>query len=102
MTRVARWLDRRGWLGYSSLVLRVYVEDVQNYDWYATPKQTYHTYPEVEGWFGEMGYEIVATNQRKAAQSLRERIGRFVWYETMMTVRARKPRSSAAAKRPAA
>jgi uncharacterized protein YbaR (Trm112 family) len=101
MAKVARWLDKRHWLGYASLILRVWPDDVINYDWYATPKQTYHTYPEVEGWFREMGYDVVATNERQPARTLRERVGRIVWYEAMMTVRGRKPYAAAATKRAA-
>jgi uncharacterized protein YbaR (Trm112 family) len=106
MTRVAKWLDARGWLGYSSLLLRVYPEDVLNFDWYITPKQTYHTYPEVIGWFKDMGYEIVGTNEKRPEsdrpEGLRKKLGRLVWYETMLTVRGRKPSAPSKEQRPAA
>ncbi|HTJ77253.1 MAG TPA: methyltransferase domain-containing protein [Acidimicrobiales bacterium] len=94
MTRAAKALDRRGWLGYSSLVLRVWPDDAVNFDWYATPRQTYHTYPEVVGWFTDMGYEVVATNERPPpppGRTARERLSRWVWRDAMVTVKARRP-----------
>jgi SAM-dependent methyltransferase len=106
MSRVARWLDARRWLGYSSLLLRVWPEDAVNFDWYATPKQTYHSYDEVKGWFRDLGFAIVATNERpphaEPPRTLRKRVGRWVWREMMLTVRGRKPRQAQEDERPAA
>jgi uncharacterized protein YbaR (Trm112 family)/SAM-dependent methyltransferase len=94
MSVAARWLKERGWLGYASLVLRMWPEDAVNFDWYATPLQTYHTHPEMRGWFRDMGWEVVADqSQRMAVEggALRQAWVRTVWPDPMATVKGRKP-----------
>jgi len=94
MAQAATWLKQRGLLGYSSLVLRVWPEDVVNFDWYATPLQTYHTHPEMRAWFEEMGWPVVAdqSNRMKVEGSaLRKAWVRAVWPDPMATVKGRKP-----------
>ena len=94
MASAAQWLGRRGWLGYVSLALRMWPEDVVNFDWYATPLQTYHTHKEMRGWFQEMGWPVVADQSGRMkieGGALRKAWARVVWPDPMATVKAQKP-----------
>jgi len=103
-TRISQFFIRHRLQRYTDLVIRFMPDDARNFDWYATPKQTYHTYPEVKGWFRDMGYELVATNEPQLTdkdRTLPWRVAHFIWRPWMLTVRARKPAAASAA-RPAA
>jgi uncharacterized protein YbaR (Trm112 family)/ubiquinone/menaquinone biosynthesis C-methylase UbiE len=92
MSHTAQFLAARRLHGIASLVLRFYPDDTKNFDWFATPVQTYHTYDEMRGWFQKLGYEIVADNQRTfppGTSKLRRAWVDTVWPEAMATVRAR-------------
>jgi uncharacterized protein YbaR (Trm112 family)/SAM-dependent methyltransferase len=94
MARAARWLEARHWLGYSSLILRMWPEEVVNFDWYATPKQTYHTHAEMRRWFEELGWSVVADHAQRGeveGSALRKAWVRAVWPDPMSTVKGRKP-----------
>jgi uncharacterized protein YbaR (Trm112 family)/ubiquinone/menaquinone biosynthesis C-methylase UbiE len=105
MTQIARFLKARRMHGYASLVLRIYPDDTHNFDWFATPLQTYHTYPEMRGWFREMGFEVIADNERKLppeTSPLRRKWIEVIWPEAMTTVRARVPLATSNAVKAAA
>jgi SAM-dependent methyltransferase len=94
MARAARWLNARRWLGYSSHVLRMWPEEVVNFDWYATPKQTYHTHAEMRGWFERLGWAVVADHSARGevpGSALRKAWVRAVWPDPMATVKGRRP-----------
>jgi uncharacterized protein YbaR (Trm112 family)/SAM-dependent methyltransferase len=94
MARAARWLQERRWLGYSSHILRVWPEEVVNFDWYATPLQTYHTHAEMRAWFERMGWAVVADHGARGevvGSRLRKAWVRAVWPDPMATVKGKKP-----------
>ena len=61
------------------------------FDWYAAPIATHHTYPEVRGWFQEMGIPVVRTNAGPGL-SLRRRLGRHLYgLPGVVTVQGKVP-----------
>lgn len=97
---IGSWLQQRGWLGYANILMRLHDEEAANFDWYAAPIATHHTYPEVLGWFSELGLHVVADNQssstrqRVEGHGLKSRIRRFLWRDWALTVRGIKPASN--------
>jgi SAM-dependent methyltransferase len=96
LARLGTALDRRGWLGYANLLLRLMTDSHTNFDWYAAPVATHHTYPEVFSWFDELGLRVVADNRRTwqggkpVRPGLRGRLGRLAWRDWALTVRGEK------------
>lgn len=89
-------LDRRHLLGYANLLLRLHTDTTGNFDWYAAPIATHHTYPEVFGWFAELGLTPVGDNRNEwlgaeAPRTLRQKLGRLAWRDWALTVRGQKP-----------
>ena len=100
MAQASRWLKARHWLGYSSQILRMWPEEAVNFDWYATPKQTYHSHAELRRWFEALGWAVVADHSRRGeveGSALRKAWVRNVWPDPMSTVKGQKPGVSAAA-----
>jgi hypothetical protein len=58
------------------------------FDWYAAPIATHHTYPEVIGWFDEIGWTVVD----RGSQPRRKGINRFLWRARTVTVRGENRR----------
>jgi hypothetical protein len=95
MARVGAALDRRQLLGYANLVMRLHTDTTGNFDWYAAPIATHHTYPEVFGLFEDLGVEAVGDNRdrwlgARPAAGLRGRLGRLAWRDWALTVRGQK------------
>jgi SAM-dependent methyltransferase len=95
MSRVGLALDRLRLLGYANLLLRLHTDITGNFDWYAAPIATHHTYPEVFRWFAELGLEPVGDNRARwlgaaPAVGLREKLGRLAWRDWALTVRGLK------------
>jgi SAM-dependent methyltransferase/uncharacterized protein YbaR (Trm112 family) len=95
MSRCGAALERRHLLGYANLVLRLHADLTSNFDWYAAPIATHHTYPEVFAWFDALGVHPVRDNQTRwlggrAAHGARARLGRLAWRDWAVTVRGRK------------
>ncbi|HVK73805.1 MAG TPA: methyltransferase domain-containing protein [Kofleriaceae bacterium] len=95
LSRLGVALERRHLLGYANLLLRLTTDTTGNFDWYAAPIATHHTYAEVFRWFDEMGVNAVSDNRTRwlggiRADSLRSRIGRLAWRDWALTVRGRK------------
>jgi SAM-dependent methyltransferase/uncharacterized protein YbaR (Trm112 family) len=99
MTTLGQFLEKRRLLGYANTLLRLCAEETSNFDWYAAPIATHHTYPEVYDWFGHLGMKVVADNQassiaRRTESTLRSRVGRLLFRDWALTVRAVKQASS--------
>ena len=65
--RVRIWLEKMHLVNIVTRFVRIDRRPHQIFDWYAAPIATHHTYPEVLGWYREMGAEVVATRDRPPA-----------------------------------
>ncbi len=95
LSRLGTALHRRHWLGYANLLVRLHTDVTGNFDWYAAPIATHHTYDEVFRWFDELGVRPIGDNRQRWLGSvpvtgLRSRIGRLAWRDWALTVRGRK------------
>jgi SAM-dependent methyltransferase/uncharacterized protein YbaR (Trm112 family) len=75
--RTRQALERAGLADFANRFVRIGSHPHIIFDWYAAPIATHHTYPEVLGWFGEMGLSVVRTNA-EANLPLKQRIVRPV------------------------
>jgi SAM-dependent methyltransferase len=57
------------------------------FDWYAAPIATHHTYPEVRGWFDEMGLPITRTNDENFVRLSRRLLRPLLGAPGVVTVR---------------
>jgi uncharacterized protein YbaR (Trm112 family)/trans-aconitate methyltransferase len=95
MSRVGTALNRRRLLGYANLFLRLHTDTTGNFDWYAAPIATHHTYDEVLRWFDDLGLKPVGDNRARwlgarPALGLRAKLGRLAWRDWALTVRGLK------------
>jgi SAM-dependent methyltransferase/uncharacterized protein YbaR (Trm112 family) len=62
------------------------------YDWYSAPVASHHTYPQVEGWFRELGLQVVATNRSHFSRhAWKTAIMKAVHFPMPVTVRGTSP-----------
>jgi SAM-dependent methyltransferase/uncharacterized protein YbaR (Trm112 family) len=61
------------------------------FDWYAAPVATHHTYPEVLGWFAEMGLPVVRTSAEQGISRGRRMLRRLGGGAPVVTVRGKVP-----------
>jgi hypothetical protein len=95
LSKVGTTLQRAKLLGYANLLLRLHTDTTGNFDWYAAPIATHHTYPEVFRWFEEMGVTAVSDNRARwlggrPAVGVRAKLGRLAWRDWALTVRGLK------------
>jgi SAM-dependent methyltransferase/uncharacterized protein YbaR (Trm112 family) len=61
------------------------------FDWYAAPIATHHTYPEVHGWFEDMGLTVVRSNAEKVVPLKRRVLRPLCGLPDVVTVQAKVP-----------
>jgi SAM-dependent methyltransferase/uncharacterized protein YbaR (Trm112 family) len=89
--RTRQALDRLRLADFTNRFVRIGDHPHIIFDWYAAPIATHHTYPEVLGWFREMGLPVVRTNA-EANLPLKQRIVRpLCGMPGVVTVRGRVP-----------
>jgi len=66
--RMARWgkrLKKKRNLNYWFHFIEVLPTTIHMFDWYSAQIATHHTFPEVEDWYKEQGFEVIQTDKRK-------------------------------------
>lgn len=86
VSRFSAFLDRINQRRFVDRFFRVESHPHCMFDWYAAPIATHHTYPEVHGWFQEIGWQVAESGP----QPKRKGLNRVLWRGRTVTVRGKR------------
>ncbi len=90
LERIANPLHRLRLLDLVNIFIRLGPNAHIIYDWYGPPIATHHTFSQVEGWFAELGMDVVSTS-KKDQDPFSAFIRRHIYPTEGLTVRGRLP-----------